>query len=446
MGQGERMEQIRPTVTVLYHYFYPDDVVSARHFEDFCQGLAARGWQVEAMPCNRGCRDESKVYPLREQWNEIAIHRVWRPRLKQASTIGRLVNASWMIAAWATRLVLRPRKRKPDVLVVGTDPLFSVLVARVVRMFRPSIRIVHWCYDLHPEASVAEGTLSEKSIAVRLVRRLLRSAYRSCDLVADLGGCMRALLNRYGHTCRKVTLVPWALAEPPEALVADADTRKDLFGEASLGLLYSGNFGRAHGYEEFLELARQLRGESIQFCFAVRGNQVDELRAAVRSDDTNVGFAGFAPEAELAKRLGAADIHLVSLRPSWTGVVVPSKFFGCLAAGRPVLFAGSRSAAIARWIEEFGVGWVLDQQSIPQVAQKLHRLAQSKDELAALQKRCHEIYQAHFSREHIMDRWDEELRALISDREPRMTDSEPRIHCNGQVKIRKEDDTALLTT
>ena len=71
-------------------------------------------------------------------------------------------------------------------------------------------------------------------------------------------------------------------------------------------------------------------------------------------------FAGFAPEAELEKRLTACDLHLVSLRPEWTGTVVPSKFFGALAAGRGVVFAGSPESAIARWIDEHQVGWVSD--------------------------------------------------------------------------------------
>src|SRR5262249_20400445 len=157
--------------------------------------------------------------------------------------------------------------------------------------------------------------------------------------------------KRYQAPARQATFVPWALSEPAEVIAPDPATRRDLFGETAIGLLYSGNFGRAHSYEEFLELARSLRGEPIHFCFGVRGNQAAELRAAVGPEDGNIHFADFAPEAVLARRLGAADIHLVSLRPSWTGAVVPSKFFGSLAAGRPVLFAGSRDAAVARWID-----------------------------------------------------------------------------------------------
>jgi glycosyltransferase involved in cell wall biosynthesis len=318
-----------------------------------------------------------------------------------------------MIVAWSAAIVGRRNGTRPNVVVIGTDPVLSVLVAWLVKRLCPTVRLVHWCYDLYPEAATAEGILQEKALFVRWIKRVLREAYGACDLVADLGSCMRTRLETYEHRCRQITLVPWALSEPEEVLRPDRALRQQLFGNAALGLLYSGNFGRAHSYWEFLELARLLRGEKIHFCFGVRGNRARELRAAVSGADHNVSFAGFAPESELALRLAAADIHLVSLRPDWTGVVVPSKFFGSLAAGRPVIFAGSRDAALARWIEAYGVGWVLDSSSLEKVARDLKHLAESSDELTLLQRRCHDVYHQHFSRRRIMDRWDRELRALL---------------------------------
>jgi glycosyltransferase involved in cell wall biosynthesis len=407
------MKNGRPRVTVLYHYFHPDDVVSARHYEGFCRGLAARNWQVEALPCNRGCRDETKTYAPAETHAGIAIRRIWRPRLNQASKLGRILNAVWMIAAWCRDIGFRSKAQLPDVLVIGTDPVMSVVVASVVRKLRRPVRTVHWCYDLYPEAPIAEGMFREDSLPIRILRRIARAAYRSCDLVVDLGSCMRARLESYGHQSRKVTLPPWALVEPEETPLPDPETRRELFGKAALGLLYSGNYGHAHSSEEFLALARCLRADGVHFCFGVRGNSVEELRRSVNPADSNVSFTGFAPESVLETRLAAADIHLASLRSSWTGVVVPSKFFGSLAAGRPVIFAGPSDSAIARWIEEFKVGWVLDQQSLPTVSGELRDLAKAKEKLRALQQHCHQVYKANFSEQRIMDRWDAELRALL---------------------------------
>jgi colanic acid biosynthesis glycosyl transferase WcaI len=399
-----------PRVAVLYHFMAPDDVVSARVLSDLAEGLAARGWDVEARPSNRAWDDRRGAFSAEETRRGVAYHRVYRPPFRQASTSGRLLNAAWMIAAWSA---LGLSASPPDVIVVGTDPVLSVLVAGAVHRLRPAVKLAHWCFDLYPEAPIAEGMLAERGAPARVLARLLGPAYRACDLLADIGPCMRERLDVYGHHGRKATLTPWALVEPGAPVVADPDARRALFGEAPLGLLYAGTFGRAHAHEPILALARRLRGDGAAFCFGVRGNRVAALRAEVSASDTNVRFAGFAPEAELELRLGAADIHLASLRPDWTGIVVPSKFFGSLAIGRPVVFAGSRRSSIARWIDEHRVGWVLDEGSIDAVAADLRRLAVDRGGLAAMQERCQRVYRETFSRDAVITRWDAELRALL---------------------------------
>lgn len=402
-----------PHAYLMYHYFEPDDVISARLFGELAEGLVARGWRVTALPCNRGCRDESVTRPASESWRGVEIRRVWRPRFKQASNAGRLLNAGWMVAAWGLRAATEPRRAR-EVAVVGSDPVLGVLAALPWSLWRRRTKLAHWCHDLYPEAPVADGMARERAPAVRLLKSLLAQAYRRCGLVADLGPCMRERLGLYRPRGRQVTLTPWALAEPPRPVEPDPATRAELFGDAKLGLLYSGNFGRAHSHGEFLDLARRLRSSPVRLCFAGRGNRVDELRAAVRPDDANVGFAGFAPESELENRLGACDLHLVSLRPEWAGAVVPSKFFGALATGRGVVYAGPPSSAIARWVEQHKVGWVLTERTAAAVAADLAALAADPGRLAALRERCHAVYHAQFSKRTQLDRWDAELRRLLA--------------------------------
>jgi colanic acid biosynthesis glycosyl transferase WcaI len=391
-----------PRVLVFYHYFHPDDVVSAQHFADLCRGLHAHGWDVTVMPCNRGCRDESQVFPPGEEWDGIHIKRVRRPAFRQNSTLGRLANAAWMIAAWSLAAFRRP---VPDCVIVGTDPILSVLIACVWKLVRRRTRIVHWCFDLYPEAAIADGLLREQSFPIRLMKRFLRSAYRACDLIVDIGPCMRDRLGLYRHGARVETFTPWALVEPKEPESIDAEERKLVFEDARIGLMYSGSFGRAHSCRWILELARLLRNDSVRMAFSVRGNREKELRDSVTPDDTNIAFVPFAPMDRLDKRLGAADIHVVSLREEWTGAVVPSKFFGALAIGRPVVFEGSPDSAIARWIREYGVGWVLDEESLPRVVEEIRELANSEKARLELFARCHRVYKEHFARETVIEAW-----------------------------------------
>jgi colanic acid biosynthesis glycosyl transferase WcaI len=171
--------------------------------------------------------------------------------------MGRAVSIVWMIAAWTLALWRQPDH--PNVVIVGTDPPLSFLTAWTVRLLRPNARFAHWCFDLYPEAAVADGMLSPNSPLERFFKRLVRPAYRNISLMADLGACMRKRLETYGHGATKATLVPWALVEPENPRVPDPAIRTKLFGDAVVGLLYSGNFGRAHSHEIFFELARTLK-------------------------------------------------------------------------------------------------------------------------------------------------------------------------------------------
>lgn len=402
-----------PQALVLYHYFHPDDVVSAQHYADLALGLKDRGWDVTVLPCNRGCRDESRRYPPHEQWRGVAVDRVWRPKFPQATTAGRALNAMWMAAAWSAAAL----RRRPDVLVVGTDPVFSVLVALAWRLLRPRTSIFHWCFDLHPEAGIAEGMLREDGLGVRAMMPLLRRAYRSCRLIGSLGPCMTTRLLAYEPRGDIQVFPPWALSEPPAPLASDAEERRAAFGNAALTLMYSGNFGKAHSFESLLALARRLRDhDDVRFAFSVRGNRVDELRREVGAGDCNVAFVPFAAQDRLDRRLSAADVHMVSLQPAWVGTVVPSKFQGALAAGRPILYAGPTDSSVAQWIAEYGLGWTLTPDNVDEVAGQLLRWKDAPDAREATRIRCHQVYRDRFSKDATLDRMDEELRKLLPSR------------------------------
>jgi colanic acid biosynthesis glycosyl transferase WcaI len=242
----------------------------------------------------------------------------------------------------------------------------------------------------------------------------MRSAYRRFDLLVDIGSCMRQRLMRYGSAAAADTIVPWALIEPERPSPSPPGERHELFADAKLGLLYSGSFGRAHSWRGIPELAEALRGRGGSVVFSVRGSGVARLREEVEKRGSPVEFVEFAPTERLMSRLSAADVHVVSLREEWTGTVVPSKFFGALAIGRPVLFLGSANSAIAKWIERMGVGWVLDRERIESLATELIEWAESPAAKARLFQHCHAVYQREFSQHRALDRWDQTLRALLS--------------------------------
>jgi colanic acid biosynthesis glycosyl transferase WcaI len=409
------VEKRRPSVLLAYHFFHPDEVVSARILSQLAEGLQERGWDVTALTSNRWHGDPKRsVVPLRERWQGVEILRTWRPPLDQSGNVSRLVNAAAVMFGWWQRYL---RMHKPDVLILGTDPQFAALLFPMLKRASPRTRLVHWCFDLFPDAILADKSSPLVRRLAAATRVPMQWAYRSIDLMVDIGPCMRERLMTYRSDVRFETLVPWALVESTELSAADPAVRSALFGEGvRLGLLYSGNLGRAHDFEQFLALARQLRDGSpgIRFAFACRGNRFTELEAALRPSDTNIRLAGFCSEAELELRLLAADFHLISQREGFQGTVVPSKFFGSLAVGRPLLYAGTAISSVARWIHQFNVGMTIDPQEIGDTAELLEACVSDPGQVARWQANALEASRRHFSRDRVLEGWDRVLRELLA--------------------------------
>jgi colanic acid biosynthesis glycosyl transferase WcaI len=394
----------RPRLLVLYHFFHPDQVVSARIFSDFAAEQARRGWDVTALTCNRSHGDGPAAFAPDEVWNGVRIRRVFRPAWSQKKPLPRLGNSAWLLSAW---FVESTKLGAFDAIVVGSDPSFAVAIAIPLRAARPRTPIIHWCLDVFPDAGEAEWTGATRLLSPP-ARAIMSAAYKRCDVVVDLGPCMRERLERYGGSPRRETLTPWALIEPEHPAEPDPAMRRELFGDAKIGLLYAGSMSRSHDFESLLQLARACRaraGDEIAMCFACTGTNLPRLEAAVRPDDTNVRFAPFTDEATLARRFEAADFHLGSLRPDFTGIVVPSKFFAALAVARPFIFAGRADAAIARWIVEHDVGFVLTPGEVEAVAKRLVALKDDDAGLRATRANALETYRRYFSKALINDRW-----------------------------------------
>jgi colanic acid biosynthesis glycosyl transferase WcaI len=404
----------RRHVLLAHHFFHPDDVVSARLFTDLAVGLRERGWEVTALTSDRSWSDPKKRLPGRAELDGVQIERVHRPAWGQARPVERLANSAWLLAAWTRRMA---RMKPTDVVIVGSDPAFAPMAMVAWRRLWPHTAMVHWCYDVYPEVIVADGVGAAVRALAPLARRLMGEGYRRCDAIVDLGPGMRERLASYDTRAVRATIPPWALVEPPGAPnPPDAAVRQELFGEAQLGLLYSGTLGRAHDFRALLELARACRrhsGNRVALCFSCRGHRLAELTAALRPDDTNVRIAPFCSEDALAARLQAADLHALSLQGEWSGLVVPSKFFGSLAAGRPVVYAGPAASDIGQWVASLGVGYELTGETASRTAEALHVLAESPETLLALQRRAREVYDAEFSRSLGVAAWDRILGSLL---------------------------------
>jgi glycosyltransferase involved in cell wall biosynthesis len=152
------------------------------------------------------------------------------------------------------------------------------------------------------------------------------------------------------------------------------------FEDGPLVLHYSGTFGLAHEEHTITEAMRRLRGDSrFRFVFAGGGARRQRLEEFCQAE--GIGTAEFRPYArrsELSRSLAEGHVGLVTQIPATLGAVVPSKTYGIMAAGRPVLYIGPQEATPARILEEHDCGWRVEPGNAAGLVRLLERLEQDR--------------------------------------------------------------------
>jgi len=386
-------------VLILNQPFHPDVVATAQIAKDLADDLVARGHAVTAIASRSIYGQTGAALPKLERVDGIEIHRVGAARFGRRSTLGRLVDFA---AYYLQALVKGLRLERFDVVICLTTPPYIALVGLLIRAVRGG-RVVYWLMDVYPDVMVAHGMLREGSLLHQLLRWLHHRVLKSVDATIALGRCMRERLVAQGIERGRVEVVPvWSVAEPaPPSNPGSANAYRDEWGVGRRMLvMYSGNFGLAHDVATFLDAADTLRdSDDIRFAFIGGGKRKAQVEDFVRRRDlTNCVVADYQPRERLGELLAAADVHLVTMIPSWSGLVVPSKFYGVAGAGRAVVFIGPESSEIAMACRESGCGTRIAPGDAEGLVRTLRALAADLEALAAMARAGASLASTHASR------------------------------------------------
>jgi glycosyltransferase involved in cell wall biosynthesis len=196
-------------------------------------------------------------------------------------------------------------------------------------------------------------------------------ARRRADGIIVLGECMRRRLIRRGIPPERIHIADnWADGAEIHPLPFPV--------RGPLRILYSGNLGLAHDVDTFRAAIRHFRTDSrFHFVFAGAGPRRNALESfcADNNAGANVTFSGYRPRHELAAAFGACHVGLVTQKPETLGSVVPSKTYGLMAAGRPILYIGPPDATPALIVQRFHCGWQVDPGDSATLVALLERLA-----------------------------------------------------------------------
>ena len=375
--------------------------------------LAEYGVSVTVVTSRQLYEDPRAALPPREVTHGVTVHRVAGATRGRARILGRALDyVSFHAAAGVELLSIL---RKGDVVVAKTDPPLISLAVSYAAALRGAV-LVNWLQDLFPEvASILTPNLIPAWAERWLIGARNRSLRRAAMNVV-LSESMRARLLAAGIAAARVRIVPnWAdtaSVRPQAAAESATRLRLGLAGRFVVG--YSGNLGRAHEFDTLIGAARLLRRDS-RFAFLITGGgaKADALREAVQAEGLgSFFFQGYQPAELLSDSLAAADLHFVSLLPALEGLIVPSKTYGILAAGRAVLYVGATDGDLGRLVTERDCGIAVAVGDSARLAAELTALRDSPSRLQAMGVKARQLALSRYTSEHALADWLEFLEGI----------------------------------
>jgi glycosyltransferase involved in cell wall biosynthesis len=297
--------------------------------------------------------------------------------------------------------------RRGDVVVAKTDPpMMSVCAAWAVKL-KGGV-LVNWVQDLFPEVATSLDVYGVR-FAAPMLKRLRNHSLRSGRSNVVLGEIMAKRLRDEGIPSDQIMIIEnWADAEAIQPIdKRDNPLIREWRLEGKFVLGYSGNMGHVHEFKTMIDAAERLNAvDEIVFVFIGDGIARSWLASEViRRGLGNVQLHPYQSADRLRWSLSVPDVHFVSLRPTLEGLIVPSKFYGIAAAGRPIIHIGDPEGEIARILERERCGWSFCIGEADALTTCIVRLSQKRREVSDAGQCARRAFDRQYSRSHALDSW-----------------------------------------
>jgi glycosyltransferase involved in cell wall biosynthesis len=392
--------------------FWPDIEATGQFLTELCEDLSLRGHKITIVSGPPYHVATKRVIPwTRDSHGAVAIVRTWGTRFSKRRLATRMMNLAtyYVLAALAVFAAGRP-----DIVIAATDPpLLGALGAILKRWW--GCGFVYNVRDLYPDIARVTGGVKNRAL-LRLLEVSNKMAYESADSIVALGNDMADRIVRKGVASAKVSVVTdWADCELIRPV--DKSALREEFRDRFI-VMYSGNLGLSQQLETVLDAASLLT-ENRRIVFLLVGDGVRKNWLQDRARELgldNVRFLPYQPRERLADSLSAADAHLIALLPGTAGCVVPSKIYGILAAGRPVIAMMDQDSEVANLVNKYQVGKVVTPGDAQALATAISEASKDPERIERMQSSARRLALEKFERKTVTGQFAEVIEMVAARR------------------------------
>ncbi len=371
-------------VLLLNLYYPPDTSATAKMAQIVVKALAA-GHDITVL-CGRPSYDPTERrawhFYQTEKEGRVTIIRVGATDYPRVEMQKRVLNyLSYVLLSIPRALVL-----PCDVVLAMTDPPFEGIIGALIALLKRK-PFVYNIRDMYPDMAVG-GAIVEPGLLSRVWEKLHRWALKRARCVVVLGVDMQNRIIAKNVSPKNIRVVrdgadiPVASATPT---VLDSEVIRRIRRNFRFVLLHAGNLGFYGAWDTLIRGAEQLAGDGIGLVFVGDGAQRDSMQIAAK-DIPNISFLPFFPGSKIPSVLAAADAHVVTVKRGLEGVVVPSKMYGILAAGKPIVAVAPEACDVVSIGKAQGFAVSADPDDAAGFASAVRGLAADPDRVGKMEK------------------------------------------------------------
>ena len=392
--------------------FSPDGVSTAYLYNDLALGFQKRGYEVCVLtttPHFNLIEGALNKQPLQKRFlglfyqsdfNGIKVFHI--PLKKHKSTLLRMLSfIYWHKMSFFVGLFLK----RPDVILTPSPPLTSGLLAILLAKLKGA-KTIYNVQEIYPDLLINLGHL-KNTFLINFLKRLERFVYNSSTAVTTIDKQFYNIIKPRIKEESSLHIIPNFV--DTDLYVTESSTKlpaEFLSKPGFTNMLYAGNIGLAQEWDLVLNLANEIRDESITIWIIGEGVKKEYLKTQIEKHNlSNIKLLPYQDRKYMPAINLFADFHFIAMDKSMEHDGFPSKVYNIMASGRPMVIVSSEYTPITSFLNETDTSLFVTDHSLSGFKNAVLKLARDKELRISMGSKGRKIIDQDYTKEKVINQY-----------------------------------------